>query len=394
MENVFELTVEDGDEGVFAISFVAQPAIERDFVYLNKAEIKFAAIDDEKHLVAGPLLVPDKRILRLDTFNQPYEVYFTADTIEKLAQQYLTKKYNDKVTYEHSSDVKDVSLVESWVIANTFKDKSNQYGFSLPKGTWFGIMKVNNPKLWEDVKAGKVKGFSIEGEFEHTEMKNSLGIDLSKNIDDLNDGESEVLLGYIKNLIKKDKRYGRGEKLVEESYSDYGSGVKGNAKRALEWANENGWGSCGTPVGKQRANQLAKGEPISLDTIKRMYSFLSRHEGDLVSSTAYGDGCGKLMYDAWGGKAGLGWSRNKLRELGLVELKEGVPHYTADGKLYEGPTHKDAEGKLMTGETHSEDSEYLYHREDLEALPSIPNSTYPGEKAKKIVSPALIGNDK
>jgi len=48
----------------------------------------------------------------------------------------------------------------------------------------------------------------------------------------------------------------------------------------------------------------------------------------------------------------------------------------------------------MTGETHSEDSEYLYHREDLEALPSIPNSTYPGEKAKKIVSPALIGNDK
>jgi hypothetical protein len=103
-----------------------------------------------------------------------------------------------------------------------------------------------------------------------------------------------------------------------ESYSDYPDGVKGNAKRALEYAEKNGWGSCGTPVGKQRANQLSKGEPISVDTIQRMYSFLSRHEGDLVSSKSYGDGCGKLMYDAWGGKAALGWSRNKLRQLGLL----------------------------------------------------------------------------
>ena len=104
-----------------------------------------------------------------------------------------------------------------------------------------------------------------------------------------------------------------------ESYADYPDGVKGNAQNVLDYTEENGWGSCGTDVGKQRANQLAKGEAISLDTIKRMYSYLSRHEVDLESSTAYGDGCGKLMYDAWGGKAALGWSRNKLRELGELE---------------------------------------------------------------------------
>ena len=182
-----------------------------------------------------------------------------------------------------------------------------------------------------------------------------------------------------------------------ESYSDYPDGVKNNAKRALEWADKNGWGSCGTPVGKQRANQLAKGEPISVDTIKRMYSFLSRHEGDLENSTAYGDGCGKLLYDAWGGKAGLGWIRNKLRELGLrTETKVGVPHYTKDGKLWEGPTHKDASGRLMTGATHSEDSEYLYHKEELEQ-PTFPGGSYAGEpagKKKKYIAPALIGNDK
>jgi len=103
-----------------------------------------------------------------------------------------------------------------------------------------------------------------------------------------------------------------------ESHADYPDGVKSNAKKALDWAEKNGWGSCGTPVGKQRANQLAKGEAISVDTIKRMYSFLSRHAKDLESSKAYGDGCGKLMYDAWGGKAALGWSHNKLKGLGLI----------------------------------------------------------------------------
>lgn len=107
--------------------------------------------------------------------------------------------------------------------------------------------------------------------------------------------------------------------LMAESFNDYPEGVRSNAQRVLEWTDKNGWGSCGTPVGKTRANQLAKGEAISVDTIQRMYSYLSRHEGDLESSKSYADGCGKLMYDSWGGKAALGWSRNKLRQLGLLE---------------------------------------------------------------------------
>jgi len=100
-----------------------------------------------------------------------------------------------------------------------------------------------------------------------------------------------------------------------ESYSDYPDSVKNNAKAVLKYAEENGWGSCGTDVGKQRANQLANGEPISEDTIKRMYSYLSRHEVDLDSSKGYGDGCGKLMYDAWGGKSALSWSEAKIKAI-------------------------------------------------------------------------------
>jgi HK97 family phage prohead protease len=102
---------------------------------------------------------------------------------------------------------------------------------------------------------------------------------------------------------------------AEQSYSDYPQAVRNNARRVLKYVEENGWGSCGTPVGKQRANQLANGEAVSVDTIKRMFSYLSRHEVDLESSSSYEDGCGRLMYDAWGGKAALVWSRNKLKEL-------------------------------------------------------------------------------
>jgi len=100
-----------------------------------------------------------------------------------------------------------------------------------------------------------------------------------------------------------------------ESISDYPEGVKNAAKKAVDYAEKNGWGSCGTQVGKTRASQLAKGEPISVDTIKRMYSYLSRHKTDLTSSKSYEDGCGKLMYDSWGGEPALTWSERKLREL-------------------------------------------------------------------------------
>jgi len=101
----------------------------------------------------------------------------------------------------------------------------------------------------------------------------------------------------------------------QDSYSDYPDSVKNNAKRVIDWTEENGWGSCGTDVGKQRANQLAKGEPISFETIKRMYSYLSRHEADLESSKSYEDGCGKLMYDAWGGKTALSWAESKIKSI-------------------------------------------------------------------------------
>ena len=102
-----------------------------------------------------------------------------------------------------------------------------------------------------------------------------------------------------------------------ESYNDYPKGASENAKAALRWAEENGWGSCGTPVGKQRANQLANGENISRETIARMAAF-ERHRQN--SNKELGDGCGRLMWLAWGGDEGIEWAQRKLEQIDKQNL--------------------------------------------------------------------------
>ena len=356
---LYELRIEDDTDEVFAISLVESPAIESDFIYFDKEVVQFAKVDTEQRMLLGPILIPDKKILRVDGEGQPYHVFFTKDTVKKLAQNYLMKKYTDKATIEHAKSVKGVHLVESWVKDGKL-DKSNNYGLNLPEGSWVGMFKITDDKIWNDyVKTGKVQGFSIEGLFTHALMKASK-IDLEKDIEDLNENEVKILLGQIKALIRKDNRFKSKERVDMESYSDYPDGVKNNAKRALEWADKNGWGSCGTPVGKQRANQLAKGEPISVDTIRRMYSFVSRHEKDLEVSKSYSDGCGKLMMDAWGGLAGGRWAKSKLRELGLLTETEANPLIVAPSYAGEPATIKKKQREILTEMMKSDEKLGLY----------------------------------
>jgi len=98
----------------------------------------------------------------------------------------------------------------------------------------------------------------------------------------------------------------------EETYNDYPKAASENAKIALRWAEENGWGDCGEATGKKRANQLANFEPISRETIARMSSF-ERHRQN--SKKELGDGCGRLMWLAWGGDEGIEWAKRKLEQI-------------------------------------------------------------------------------
>lgn len=101
-------------------------------------------------------------------------------------------------------------------------------------------------------------------------------------------------------------------KATFESYNDYPDAAVNNAKRALKWVEENGWGSCGTPTGKIRASQIANKENLSRDTIARISGF-RRHEQN--KDVPYSEGCGGLMWDCWGGDAMIDWAERKLNQL-------------------------------------------------------------------------------
>ena len=311
---IVELILGDDElTGIEAISVVENPAIEEDFIALKSEEIKLAEVDNDKRILMGALLIPNKPIYRRKG-EEEYYIYFSKETVEKASQLYLMNGNQSKATLEHQHTINGLTLVESWLVEDEVHDKSRKYGLNVPVGTWMGAVKVNNDEIWNNfVKTGKVKGFSIEGYFADKMERPK------EPVNDFEEEEATEMLSVIRSIIKEDKRLKGGKRQELESYSDYPDGVKNNAKRGLE-LNEKVNNKCATQVGKIRATQLAGGKPISIETIKRMYSYLSRAEEyyDEGDSKA----CGTISYLLWGGKAAKRWSEAKLKELDLIDLKK------------------------------------------------------------------------
>jgi len=326
---IVELIIDEEQElsGIEAISIVDEPAIEENFIALSKQhEIKLAEVDKEKRILMGAALVPNKNIYRRNGEDE-YYIFFSDDTVRKASELFLMRGNQNKSTLEHQAELYGLSVVESWIIEDDVHDKSRKYNMDLPVGTWMVSMKVNNDEVWNNyVKTGLVKGFSIEGYFTDK-------IAMSKIEEIHNEEEATEILLEIANSIL-DNKY------EFKTYGDYGSGVRNNAKRGIE-LNKKVNNKCATSVGKVRAQQLARGEKLSVSTIKRMYSYLSRAETyyDAGDSKA----CGTISYLLWGGKAGLNWSRGKLRELGELDLNDNDPCQSG----YEQIGMKDKDGRKV-----------------------------------------------
>jgi hypothetical protein len=132
-------------------------------------QFDFSKQMEEQKLLAGPLMIADKLIPRIDENGEKYYVFFDQDGIKNLSYKMMQNKLVDSVNIEHDQDrkVDDITLVETWLIEDPEMDKSRLFGYdNLTKGSWFGIYKCNNDKIWNEyVKTGKVKGFSVEGFF-------------------------------------------------------------------------------------------------------------------------------------------------------------------------------------------------------------------------------------
>ena len=168
--DIVELVIDADNEdlAIDAISLVTSPAIETDFVYFNAEEnnLTLAKVDEEQRLLISPALIPYKQIYRYDANkDRNYYVYFTADTVRKAAEAYMKHQNTNNATLQHEEKVTGVYTVESWIVEDSKNDKSNLYGYELPKGTWFVAMRVLNDEVWSRIKDGELKGLSIEGYF-------------------------------------------------------------------------------------------------------------------------------------------------------------------------------------------------------------------------------------
>ena len=153
------------DSETLAISLVDEPAIEEDFVYLKKEKPQQIFMQsDEKHMVYGAVLVPDKDIYRIDPNGNEFLLSFTKESIEKMAYDFLKEYRQNSITLMHEDYATEITLVESWIKTDMEMDKSIALGLNkdLPVGTWFSGMKVNNIDTWEQIKSGELKGFSVE----------------------------------------------------------------------------------------------------------------------------------------------------------------------------------------------------------------------------------------
>jgi len=245
---IVELVIADDSQelAIDAISLVHSPAIEQDFVFFGKEKnnLTFAKVDEEKRMLVSPALIPNKQIFRYDpNTDSDYYVYFSPETVRKASELYLKHNNHHKATHEHSERVSGVLTVESWIKEGD-SDKSKLYGFDLPNGTWFVKMKIENDDLWQKIKAGELKGLSIEGyftsKFEKMQKKEPTTEEVRTALKELLSVQ-KVELGMVDDLVKDAKTLSSKfekavknnmaiAKLVNENFKEMGSVVKAAKK--------------------------------------------------------------------------------------------------------------------------------------------------------------------
>lgn len=124
------------------------------------------ALDEDQRIATGPIMIPNKMILRRDEEGNPFYVYFTKKTIRKMAEKFLGQNKQNNTDVEHDGAIKtDNTLLETWVSQHPTKDKSAAIGFNLPAGTWYASYRINSDEDWQRIKNGELKGFSLAGNF-------------------------------------------------------------------------------------------------------------------------------------------------------------------------------------------------------------------------------------
>ena len=438
---IYDITIDEALHlGVDEVAFVHDPAIEELFIAMAKEEIIKLAMNDDKMIVTGPVLIPEKLIFRIHPkTGEEYYIRFSAEVIQQIVLRYFTQNKQINFNLEHNKEnsVQGV-IMESWLVEHPEHDKSAAMGFKMPVGTWMASVKVEDKQFWDTyVKTGLVRGFSIEGSFgqelveamnkeklvepksgetkdeyiarciayninegmaedqaaavcytkwdeklseEELRTGDKVSFDYDKTINtrigkqlarkEIQSGSEVYIISargnaagmyaiadelgiphervfatgsnlqkvakikelgidvhYDNNrMVKKLLPKGIGinfslsaeeaelliKEILLESYTDYPEAAKEAAARGIRYNEENG-NKCATQTGKIRAQQIANGEPLSYDTLKRTYSYLSRAKEYYNENDK--EACGTISYLLWGGEPMFNWVERKLKEI-------------------------------------------------------------------------------
>jgi hypothetical protein len=162
---VYEILLQDDETFAYdKISIVDKPAIMKDFYAFAQQSLpyKFEA-DNEKQILAGPFMIPDLPIYRVDETGKEFFVKFSKDVVRQLHYNFSKSNSNHAINIMHGSEMAEAFVIESWIIEDEKFDKSRKYGFKLPVGTSFGLVKIESKEFWDSqIKTGNLRGFSIE----------------------------------------------------------------------------------------------------------------------------------------------------------------------------------------------------------------------------------------
>jgi len=165
-----ETVVEQGRaEGLAGVETNLQPNKGR-MTFDKQQQFHFS--EDEQQIVTAPAMVPNMLIPRRDAEGKLYHVFFSQETVRKIAAKFIeeNKQHNTDINHDDNITTNN-TLLESWIVDDPDMDKSKTLGFNVPPSTWMVTYKINDKETWEKIKAGELNGFSITGVFAESNTK-------------------------------------------------------------------------------------------------------------------------------------------------------------------------------------------------------------------------------
>ena len=163
---IVELIIDPNDEqsGIDAISLSRRPChTKSNFIALSKQkhELYLKEINAEKKILMGAALIPDKSIYRRNDKGDEYYIYFSKNTVRQASELFFKKSNHKNATFEHENKIDGVTIVESWIVEDSKKDKTALYGLDVPVGTWMVSAKIDDEELYNKAKSGEIFKVSV-----------------------------------------------------------------------------------------------------------------------------------------------------------------------------------------------------------------------------------------